>query len=139
MITTKKLLTNLCNLLVCACEGFRYGLTFLRAIFCSRAVLAGNGKENERDVVKTFCDYEPRTAILPLNCGSWVNQKHLQTRVQDLLSDDPQVSSKSNRGVGDLDGHAFRVRAGSATFPATSYNPVSPIPRCSRELRSVAR
>jgi len=40
MNTTKNLLTNLCNLLVCACEAFRYGLTFLRAILCSRAVLA---------------------------------------------------------------------------------------------------
>ena len=40
MNATKNLLTNLCNLLVCACEAFRYGLTFLRAILCSRAVLA---------------------------------------------------------------------------------------------------
>jgi len=40
MNATKNLLTNLCNLLVCACETFRYGLTFLRAILCSRAVLA---------------------------------------------------------------------------------------------------
>jgi hypothetical protein len=40
MNATKNLLTNLCNLLVCACEAFRYGLTFLQAILCSRAVLA---------------------------------------------------------------------------------------------------
>ena len=40
MNTIRNLLTNLCNLLVCACEAFRYGLTFLRAILCSRAVLA---------------------------------------------------------------------------------------------------
>jgi hypothetical protein len=40
MNATKNLLTNLCNLLVCACEAFRYGLTFLLAILCSRAVLA---------------------------------------------------------------------------------------------------
>jgi len=40
MNATKNLLTNLCNLLVCAFEAFRYGLTFLRAILCSRAVPA---------------------------------------------------------------------------------------------------
>jgi transposase InsO family protein len=40
MNATKNLLTNFCNLLVWACEAFRYGLTFLRAILCSRAVLA---------------------------------------------------------------------------------------------------
>jgi len=40
MNATKNLLTNLCNLLVCACEAFRYGLIFLQAILCSRAVLA---------------------------------------------------------------------------------------------------
>jgi len=37
---TKNSLTNLCNLLVCACEAFRYGLTFLQTILCSGAVLA---------------------------------------------------------------------------------------------------
>lgn len=40
MNATKNLLTNLCNLPVCACEAFQYGLTFLRAILCSKAVLA---------------------------------------------------------------------------------------------------
>jgi transposase InsO family protein len=40
MNATKNLLTNLCNLLVCACETFQYALTFLWAILCSRTVLA---------------------------------------------------------------------------------------------------
>jgi putative transposase len=40
MNATKNLLTNLCNLLVCACEMLRYVMSFLRAILCSRAVLA---------------------------------------------------------------------------------------------------
>jgi len=40
MDTLRNLLTNLCNLLVCVCETFQYALTFLRATFCSRAVLA---------------------------------------------------------------------------------------------------
>ena len=40
MNATRNLLTSLCNLLLRACEAFRYGLTFLRAILCSRAVLA---------------------------------------------------------------------------------------------------
>lgn len=40
MDSTKNLLTNLCHLLVCACEVFRYIFTFLWAILCPRAVLA---------------------------------------------------------------------------------------------------
>ncbi len=40
MDTLRNLLANLCNLLVCVCETFQYALTFLRAILCSRAVLA---------------------------------------------------------------------------------------------------
>jgi hypothetical protein len=40
MNTIRNLTTNLFNLIVCACELFSYGLTFLRAILCSRAMLA---------------------------------------------------------------------------------------------------
>ena len=40
MNTIKNLITNLYHHLVCACEMLRYGLSFLRAILCSRAVLA---------------------------------------------------------------------------------------------------
>jgi len=40
MNTIKNLLINLCNLLVCACELFRYALIFLLALFSPKAVLA---------------------------------------------------------------------------------------------------
>jgi hypothetical protein len=40
MNTIKNLLTNLCNLLDCACELFRYAVIFLWAIFSPKAVLA---------------------------------------------------------------------------------------------------
>ena len=40
MNTIKNLLTNVCRLLVCAREMFRYALLFLWAIFCPKAVLA---------------------------------------------------------------------------------------------------
>jgi len=40
MNTIRNLTTNLFHLIVCACELFSYGLTFLRAILCSRAALA---------------------------------------------------------------------------------------------------
>jgi len=39
MNAIKNLLTNLCNLLVCACELFRYALIFLLALFSPKAVL----------------------------------------------------------------------------------------------------
>ena len=40
MDTIKNLLTNLCNLLGCACELLRYAVILLWAIFSPRAVLA---------------------------------------------------------------------------------------------------
>lgn len=40
MNTIKNLLINLCNLLVCACELFRYALIFMLALFSPKAVLA---------------------------------------------------------------------------------------------------
>jgi len=40
MNNIKNLLINLCNLLVCACELFRYALIFLLALFSPKAVLA---------------------------------------------------------------------------------------------------
>ena len=40
MNTIKNLLINLRNLLVCACELFRYALIFLLALFSPKAVLA---------------------------------------------------------------------------------------------------
>jgi len=40
MNTIKNLLINLYNLLVCACELFRYALIFLLALFSPKAVLA---------------------------------------------------------------------------------------------------
>ena len=54
MDTTKNLLTNLCHLLVCACEVFRYSLTFLWAILCPRAVLAAKllAVQSQLDVCK---------------------------------------------------------------------------------------
>ena len=62
MNTIKNLLTNLCNLLVCACEAFRYGLTFLRAILCPRAVLAAKlpAVESQLAVCKQRIDSKKR-------------------------------------------------------------------------------
>jgi hypothetical protein len=40
MNNIKNLLINLCNLLVCACELFRYALIFLLALFSPKAVKA---------------------------------------------------------------------------------------------------
>ncbi len=88
MDTLRNLLTNLCKLLVCVCETFQYALTFLRAAFCSRAVLAAEllAVESQLAACKQRIDSKKRrrrfaSQVYPRSCIDY--RRNVYTRLNN--------------------------------------------------------
>jgi hypothetical protein len=148
MNATKNLLTNLCNLLVCACEAFRYGLTFLRAVLCSRAVLAAKLltvksqlaackqriDSNKRPRSRFTASFRLLWVVLSKSLDRWEDlaQGHLERLLKEFIEEyylqiarvyhGPTQTPKRATGAPQVD--SFHLRCG---FGQPSVSIISPI------------